>query len=146
MKALKEKNFRKRRFLSLVIVLSVIAGVLTGCSLSESRPAKLRDLDFTIISDELLPEELKILIDERKAGEFRITYTDNESLYICVGYGEQSTGGYSIAVDDLYLTEDSIYIGTSLLGPSAGEDTGTAPSYPYLVVKTELLDKTVTFE
>lgn len=140
------KTFPKWVYLFLVAILSFLLCALSGCGAGNEKPTKLRDLDFTIVSEELLPEELKALIEERKTGEFKITYTDTDALYICVGYGEQSTGGYSIAVDDLYLTEDSIYIGTSLLGPSAGDTTGSAPSYPFLVVKTELLDKTVIFD
>ncbi|MBQ9135549.1 MAG: protease complex subunit PrcB family protein [Lachnospiraceae bacterium] len=140
------KTFPKGVYLFLVAILSFLLCVLSGCGAGSDKPTKLRDLEFTIISEDLLPEELKTLIEERKTGEFKITYTDTDALYICVGYGEQSTGGYSIAVDDLYLAEDSVYIGTSLLGPSAGDTTGSAPSYPFLVVKTELLDKTVIFD
>lgn len=128
------------------VILTLCLCTLTGCSISNGESAKLRDLEFTVVSEELLPEELRVLIEERKAGEFKMTYTDTDALYICTGYGEQPTGGYSIAVDELYLTEDAVYINTSLLGPASGETPTRTPSYPYLVVKTEPLDKTVVFE
>lgn len=144
------KMFSKKRKLmrlfSTVMIFALFLPTLTGCSISSGEAAKLRDLEFTVVSEELLPEELKTLVEERKAGEFKITYTDADALYICMGYGEQPTGGYSITVDELYLAEDAIYISTSLLGPASGETPADAPSYPYLVVKTELLDKTVIFE
>ena len=63
-----------------------------------------------------------------------------------MGYGEQETGGYSIAVDELYLTDSNIYAATSLLGPEASDKTTAVPSYPYIVIKTEYLEQTVTFE
>ena len=69
-------------------------------------------------------------------------------LMSSIGYGEQKTGGYSIAVDALYLTDDAIYVSTSLLGPDITgqkENTGK-PSVPYIVLKTEMLDKTVIYE
>lgn len=117
-----------------------------GCSIREENGMKLRDLEFTLVSEDCLPEELKSLIEERKSEEFKFTYTDNESLYICIGYGEQTTGGYSITVNELYLTDNAIYADTNLLGPSAKEKETPAVSYPYIVIKTELLDKSVVFE
>lgn len=140
------RNGLLMRLFSLVMIFTLFLPALTGCSISSGEPTKLRDLEFTVVSEEVLPEELKALVEERKTGEFKITYTDADALYICTGYGEQPTGGYSITVDELYLAEDAIYISTSLLGPASGETPPEAPSYPYLVVKTELLDKTVVFE
>lgn len=136
----------KIRLLITFGLLLLCAFSFTGCSLASSETTKLRDLDFTVVSEERLPEELKTLIEERKNTAFKLTYNDKEFLYICIGYGEQKTGGYSIAVNDLYLTDSSIHISTSLLGPGPEDKTSNATSYPYIVVKTEYLDKTVTFE
>ena len=50
-------------------------------------------------------------------------------------------------MNDLYLTENAIYVDTTLLGPQPG-DTAVkkdTPSYPYIVLKTEFLDKPVVF-
>jgi hypothetical protein len=107
---------------------------------------KLRDLEFVILSEEALPAELKTIIDERKTEEFKLTYSDADALYICIGYGQQKTGGFSITVDELYLTENAIYAETTLLGPDGSEKPSKAPSYPYIVIKTEALDETVVCE
>ena len=56
-------------------------------------------------------------------------------MYIAAGYGEQKTGGYSIAVPELYLTENSITIRTELKGPEKQEQTGSECSYACIVVK-----------
>lgn len=140
------KNYKPKTLLLATVILFLFSILLTGCALGTKETTRLRDLEFTVVSEERLPEELKKLVDERKTAPFKVTYSDNEYLYICVGYGEQKTGGYSIAVDDLYLTDNAVYINTSLLGPGPEEVTGTALSYPYIVVKTEYLDKTVVFE
>ena len=137
---------KKKKYLCRALAILILSFTLTGCSMASLDTTKLRDLEFTVVSEERLPEELKALIEERKTGDFKLTYNDKEFLYICIGYGEQATGGYSIAVNDLYLTEDAITISTSLLGPGPEDKAGSAPSYPYIVVKTEYLDKTVTFE
>ena len=103
-------------------------------------------MEFTVLSEEVLPDELKGLITERKKDAFSFTYTDESYLYLCVGYGEQPTGGYSIAVNELYLTENAICVDTCLLGPSPDEKNSDTPSYPYIVIKTEYMDKTVEFQ
>ena len=99
-----------------------------------------------MVGDGEVPEELKNIIGEKQAAPFKLTYSDGQGLYIVQGYGEQETGGYSIAVRQLYLTEDSIVFDAELIGPEKGEDGGTEKSYPYIVVKTELLENPVVFQ
>jgi len=108
---------------------------------------KIKDLEFTVLADENIPEELKAVIEEKKGNAFKVTYQDNGFLYICIGYGEQVSGGYSITVNDLYLTENAVYVDTTLLGPEPGDTVAKkdTPSYPYIVLKTEFLDKPVVF-
>ena len=124
----------------------MIAMLLTGCQMMSSEKVKLRDLDFTIQSEETIPKEVLQMIEEKKEEPFKFTFTDGENLYICIGYGKQDRGGYSITVDALYLTEDAIYVETTLLGPDSGENSQKAASYPYIVIKTEALDQTVVCE
>ena len=119
---------------------------MCGCNLTSSERIKLRDLDFTVLSDEKIPDELKTIMEEKKAEPYKFSYTDKEFLYICVGYGEQATGGYSIGVNELYLTDTAIYVTTTLLGPEASEKKNKTPSNPCIVIKTEFLDQTVIFE
>ncbi len=143
-----ERRNGKRILFSVIALLA--AGMLAGCSMLSEERIKLRDLDFTVLSEEMIPEELKGIIEEKKtaapAEPFKLTYSDNEHLYICIGYGEQATGGYSITVNELYLTDSAIYVNTTLLGPEASEKSNQTPSYPTIVIKTEKLDQTVIFE
>lgn len=143
------KNPDKRNYTERIIMcaaLVVCTLLLASCAFLSEETIKLRDLDFTVLSEEKIPEELLTIIEEKKSTPFQITYSDNEYLYICVGYGEQETGGYSIAVNELYLTESNICANTSLLGPDVSEKGNKTPSYPYIVLKTEYLDQTVIFE
>lgn len=130
----------------MLVILVVLAGILSGCSMLNMEKVKLRDLEFVVLSEDVLPAELKTIIDERKHEEFKLTYADADALYICVGYGQQKTGGFSITVDELYLTETAIYVETTLLGPDGSEKPSKAPSYPYIVIKTEAVEETVICE
>lgn len=132
----------------MAAAILLLCVMLTGCDMSGEGNIKLRDLDFTVLSEEKIPEELKTVIAEKGSEPFRLTYSDNQNLYISIGYGEQKTGGYSIAVDELYLTDDAVHVSTSLLGPDiTGQKSGAGkPTTPYIVIKTELLDKTVIYD
>lgn len=127
--------------------LAAAVFVLAGCSMLNEEQVKLQDIGFTVVSEEKQPGELKTIIEEKKGSPFQLTYNDGEYLYIVIGCGEQPEGGYSIAVNDLYLTEDNIYVNTTLLGPDSAENKGVkVPSYPYIVLKMDYLDKPVVFE
>lgn len=127
-----------------LIVLALL--LLTACGVETQDSEKLEDLEFTVLAPEEIPEELFSVLEEKKAAPFKVTYEDEGYLYICVGYGEQSSSGYSIAVEDLYLTSNAIYVHTELLGPGTGESTADTATCPYVVLKLEYLDKSVVFD
>ena len=142
---------KRQNAVKMALCVVVSAGImlfLAGCTFLSEEKVKLRDLDFTVLSEEKIPEELKTVLDERKSKPFQITYTDNQYLYICIGYGEQETGGYSISVNALYETDNAVYFDTTLQGPKPGENEGkkTSPSCPYVVIKTEMVEKPVVFD
>ena len=141
-------KIKRKRWKNVAAAMLLLCVVLTGSGMSGEGNIKLRDLDFTVLSEEKIPEELKTVIAEKGSEPFRLTYSDNQNLYISIGYGEQKTGGYSIAVDELYLTDDAVHVSTSLLGPDiTGQKSGAGkPTTPYIVIKTELLDKTVIYD
>ena len=119
--------------------------ILLGCGSITTSEAQLADLDFTLVSETNIQEDIKELIEEKKESPFQMTYSDGNYKYIVIGYGEQASGGYSIQVAEVYETENTICVRTSLLGPDESEAGATEPSYPYIVIKIENLDKTVVF-
>ncbi len=131
-------------FCLIVFAYSIIA---MGCGEKRDTLEKVKDLEFTVITEENVPEELFTIVEEKKEEGFKLTFQDNGFLYICRGYGKQETGGFSITVDALYETENAVYFDTTLKGPVPGEEEKRqSPSYPYVIVKTELIDKPVVFE
>ena len=128
----------EKRLLSILLVILLCAGVI-ACGRSQDPMEKIKDLEFTVIPEDKLPEELLSAIEEKKGSSFKMTFEDQGFLYICVGYGEQETAGYSITVNDLYETGNAIYIDTNLIGPGPEEKGKNTPTYPYIVVKTENL-------
>lgn len=138
---------RRRCFVGTVISMLICVSILvTGCGLREGSLDKIRDLDFTVLSESEVPMEYLDFIVENKTQPMKLTYCTDDYLYIAVGYGEQETGGYSISIDDFYLTENGIFIDTTLHGPAASEASVEGNSYPYVVVKTEKMDVPVIFQ
>lgn len=129
----------------MLIGLCLLLLGLMSCGFEKNNMAKVRDLDYTVLEEEEIPAEFMELIEEQKAGEFKLTYTFDGYLYIGRGFGIQDTGGYSIQVEELYLTDNAIYFDAALLGPVKEEAAGQV-SYPYIVVKTEAMDRTVVFD
>ena len=139
------KKIRKLIVLTCVFITCLS---LMGCMAKDTEVRKLKDVEFTIVKESEIPEELLKHIDAKKEKEFKFTFYNKDKmdyLYIVVGYGMQPTGGYSITIDDLYLTNNAIYIDTSLIGPSKDDVVTQAITYPYIVVKIEFIDKPVTF-
>lgn len=129
------------------VVISTLALVLTGCEAQETVGDKLKDLDFTVIGENEQPDALKSIIAEKSKSAFQISYTIGDELYIAIGYGEQSSGGYSITVNEFYETADVIFVDTTLIGPSSAQNVTDNPTSPYIVIKTENIeDKPITFK
>ncbi len=137
---------KSTRILLMFFMIITIAAVFVGCKSKNTEVKKLKDLEFTVVQDADLPGELKEIIDEKKEEPFRLTYANKDNLYIVVGYGKQNSGGYSIAVEELYLTDNAIYIDTNLIGPSKEDNVSQGVTYPYVVVKLEYMDERVVFE
>lgn len=135
---------KKRKYILMIILLGVLM-LLSGCVRKECKE-KVKDLEFTVTKEEELPEALRQQIEEKKEGDFRFTYSDNEYLYVARGYGIQETGGYSISVEDCYLSDTAICVKTRLQGPKNGEEVTKAPSYPFIVLKLELREEEVLFQ
>lgn len=118
----------------------------SACSVERTDPVKVEDLPYTILEEGQIPQELASLIEEKKGQRFQVTFDTGDKRYIAVGYGAQATGGYSISVEELYLSTNAIYLNTNLIGPLKGEAVTEAESYPYLVIQIDYLDKSVVFE
>lgn len=135
-----------RLFVAGGIVLCAALCILPGCAARRQNQQKLRDLEFTVLDKDTVPDEFKLLIEEKKNAPFKLTYADQGQLYIAEGYGAQPTTGYSVEVADLYETEDTVCINTNLLGPEKGEETKEAATFPYVVIQLEYIEKDVLFD
>ena len=130
---------------SFVIIFIFFFAVMIGSGCAQKKEEQGKKVEFTVVEFEDIPMALKEIIDEKKEEPFKLSYGDEGYLYIVQGYGMQTGGGYSITVDELSETENNLYICTSLIGPD-GEKKKKGETYPYIVVKTEYMEKDVLYE
>ena len=125
----------------MVFIMSAI-----GCNFKIiPEEEKKREVKFVILSEECIPKEVAILIENRKKEPMKLTYVDEKSRYIIIGYGEQKSGGYSIYIKEFYATENALYVDTCLMGPKTKKENQKRPSYPVIVLQTAELGLPVVF-
>lgn len=129
-----------------VFILALVCAGFTGCRKESEESAKVEDLAFTVVGEKDVPAGLSEILEQKREKPFKLTYADEEDMYIVIGEGPQKGGGYSVSVLELYRTESSVVIRTELTGPEKGEASGTDLSYPVLIVKTAYREEPVVFQ
>lgn len=124
--------------LYIISLLLIVLTIFTACKTEEPQDKnKIRDLEYTVIERENLPEIVLEKIEDEKTMPFKFSYSDGEYIYVAIGYGEQLTGGYSIQVRELYETDSYIVVKTELIGPTSEELATSVITYPFIVIRTE---------
>jgi hypothetical protein len=139
------KNFRMKKITALLLVVTILIS-LSGCESKTESAQRGKDRDYTVVTTRDCPEDFLKEVEEKKINAFQMSYLDGEYLYVAVGYGEQATGGYSIAVRGFYELGDALCLEAELLGPGKDETVKDAPSYPFLIIKTEKTEEEVIFD
>ena len=139
---------RVRRGLAVMYQILLIVGALvfsvTGCH--KATESERTDVEFSVMTDEELPEELLAVIEKNMEKEMRLTWMDGEEMYLIRGYGKQVSGGYSVAVAECAQDEETLWFDTRLIGPPDEESRSGMVSCPYLVVKIAATEKEVVIE
>lgn len=130
----------------LIAAVMAMVFLCEGCMVQKLDTKEKKKIDYTVVKNADIPEEFAKEIEKTQDVDFKLTYDDNEYLYIAKGYGAQNTGGYSISVTNLYASSNSIYFETDLIGPKKGENVNSQASYPYIVVKIEHTEQPVVFK
>ncbi|MCD8337313.1 MAG: protease complex subunit PrcB family protein [Lachnospiraceae bacterium] len=140
-----QKHLRRTVKICRVLLAACFAALLlAGCRKTEE--SERTEVEFSVMTDKELPQELLGIIEENKENEMRLTWADGEEMYLIRGYGKQSTGGYSIAVAECAEDEETLWFDTRLIGPQDTEGLSGEASCPYLVVKIVSTEKEVVID
>ena len=125
--------------------IMLAAMLLCGCSADLGGTEEGRMIEYKVLGNDEVPDEFKSQIEDAKGKDMKLTYKDNEYLYIAKGFGEQKTSGSSISVTNLTCEDQTIYFESKLVIPQEKENLNSISSFPYIVIKTELIDFPVVF-
>ena len=150
-KSYEEMDAKKREsmvlglVLGLVLLILLVISTFTGCGV-ELGTEKQRDLAYTVVAQDEVPEPLWAVMEEKKGKVYKETFCDGEYLYIAKSYGAQESSGYAITVEALYSTENSVHFKTRLSWTDTEETQNASGSYPIIVIKTEQIEEPVVFD
>lgn len=136
---------RAKRIFILAMTGVFFLAALTGCRLEETDAKKIKDLDYTVCDESKLPKELMELIQEKKKEPFKLTYRTKDYLYIVVGYGAQDRTDLNVVLEELYLTENAIFVDTDMTSVDSTTLEDNMVTYPWIAVKCERYDVQVKF-
>lgn len=135
----------KKKQIYVYSTLLLLVFLCTSCGLgAKETKGTGKKIDFIICKKENIPKELKAIIKEKKKKPFQLSYRTKEYTFLVVGYGEQSTKGYSIQVMELYELQKIAVLKTRLIR-STLEERKQGISYPYFVIKIQNVDKPISF-
>lgn len=135
---------KRKRFLFLFLAALMV--FLVGCAEKVEKPEKIKDLEYTVLEEGLVPEELLAKMKEKQKEPFRLTYETEGYLYIAEGFGTQSTSGYSVRMLELYESPSGIVFSAELLGPAKEEPVLQVETYPFIVIKLPAMALDVLFQ
>ena len=68
--------------LGTFFMVTVLSSLLSGCSIEDTNRTKVKDLEYAIVEDADVPEEVMSMIEEKKAADFKITYELDGETYV----------------------------------------------------------------
>lgn len=129
-----------------VCILALCALFETGCGITRTESEERKSVEYTVLGADAIPPEVEEVIGRQQGEDFRMTYKSGGYLYLLRGYGTQKSGGYSVQVEEVSVSDTALYFRTRLLGPTSREEQKGEGSDPWLVVKTEDPGVPVVFE
>ena len=112
-------------------LLLFLALTVSGCRIVSTEGGERQAVEYTVLRGEALPPEVERLIREQEGQAFQMTY---------------KSGGYSIQVEEVSVSDSALHFRTRLIGPATREEQKGESSLPWLVVKTEDPGLPVVFE
>ena len=122
----------------LAVFLLCVCFFISGCITRIEKEQKQKDLEYILIDQEHLPEEMTEVLGQLKKKAFHFVYSDQGKTYLAEGY--------TIEVKELYETEHTVCLHTILMGPATGEETKEITTFPYIVVEISETEKEVMFD
>lgn len=139
----------KNRIVFLAIVLCIFTFLFSSCGhkdIETEHHTMSKKLNYNIVPDDEAPDILLDTMETQKQQGFKLTYRDQGDLWIAVGYGEKTTVGYNISIEEIYDNGSKVHVQTAIIGPEKSSYPEAKPSWPHIIIKIENCSSEVYFE
>lgn len=108
--------------------------------MNKMKKMKKMEIIFKKLEIETLAPEIQEWYESMKDKNYQgYTNTDNE-LLILITLGEKNCGGYSVAINDIKLDKNKLFVNYEIEEPTDTDAMITSFSYPYEIVSIEKQD------
>ena len=104
--------------------------LLASCRITDVSEGERKELSYAIVKPGDFPPEIDQILRKKKESAFQMAYESGDYLYILRGYGKQTRGDFSIQIEEVSKTENSVFVRTTLVGPAAKEEPKCVASCP----------------
>lgn len=103
-----------------------------------------KQVDFVVLEENEIPDKIVQILPRYKMLERALAAKVEDQVYVIVTRGEKLTGGYSVNIDKIVLEkeedETKLVVYAVFTDPKPEELVPQVPSYPYIVVKTNMTE------
>lgn len=71
-----------KKILFPVFLICILMSMLWGCTITNMETEESTPVEYTVVPEEDLPQEILNLIDNKKEQDFQMTYQDEGDLYL----------------------------------------------------------------
>lgn len=79
------------RWMIRMVIIFLLIPVLTGCRIVDVSEGEVKEVEYTVLGNEDLPEEVRKLLEEQGQEPFALAYESGGFLYLMKGYGRQNS-------------------------------------------------------
>lgn len=120
--------------------------LLSGCGMQTADRNHEKELEYEVMDTLYVPDQLKEQMEEKKKDPFLLVYGEGDWLYIAVGYGQKETEGYQGTVRRVYESDNTVFVETSLNGPSEEKENDAETVFPCIVIRIPYTEKRIISE
>ena len=73
------------RSMVLLLLIVVLAGSIWGCGRMRQKKEKEHGVEYTVLGEDQIPDEIRKVVDVKKQEEFQMTYQEEDMLVSVTG-------------------------------------------------------------
>ncbi len=131
-----------KKVVTIVAIIVFIAALLFF--FRYFRGKGVQNVSFDAIEPENIPKQISEVLPNYRMKEKALVCRISDEVYVVVTRGEKSSAGYEVEIDKMVLDdvdgEKVLTVYAEYTDPKPGDVTAQILTYPFTVVKTDMVD------